>query len=291
MRWRQMLPIVNRGILLIMLLLTLVGAASVAWAQEAVDINAAGFTIPVLANGSRVDGTFQGPVTARLYGFQGSAGDVVTVTMTQVSDQLDPFLVLLGADGEFIASDDDSGATLLSAAIEDVTLPVDGAYLVLATSIHHVIEPRTEIPESLTFNLSLNGNTLPADADPAVLPLFVVPLEPGEPVAVTLGPEQVAAYFSAPVGVDSAFGVTVEESSFDTVLHLFDSTGARLAVNDDDASREGLASGLYDAAVPTAGGALAIVSDVFFYMDDQDRTESEMRPFTGGDMSVLLQAG
>ena len=80
MRWRQMLPIVNRGILVIMLLLTLVGAASVAWAQEAVDINAAGFTIPVLANGSRVDGTFQGPVTARLYGFQGSAGDCLLYT-------------------------------------------------------------------------------------------------------------------------------------------------------------------------------------------------------------------
>ena len=54
---------------------------------------------------------------AQLYAFDATKGDTVTITMTQIDDDLDPFLVLLGSAGEVIATDDDSGTVSLSAEI------------------------------------------------------------------------------------------------------------------------------------------------------------------------------
>ncbi|MCA9913876.1 MAG: PPC domain-containing protein, partial [Anaerolineae bacterium] len=96
--------------------------------------------LSLLESGSVLQDSFDEDVTARLYAFQGSAGDFVSVAMVQVDEtgSLDPYLLLFAPDGELLASDDDSGSVFLSALIEGVELPSDGTYLVLATSLYYI---------------------------------------------------------------------------------------------------------------------------------------------------------
>ena len=63
-----------------------------------------------------------------IYAFEGTAGQQVTIDMT--SDEIDPYLILLSADGTELAQDDDGGGGK-NARIA-VTLPTDGTYTFLA---------------------------------------------------------------------------------------------------------------------------------------------------------------
>jgi serine protease Do len=65
-----------------------------------------------------------------IYAFEGTAGQQVTIEMT--SDEIDPYLILLSADGSELAQDDDSGGD--KNAKITVTLPTDGTYTFLANS-------------------------------------------------------------------------------------------------------------------------------------------------------------
>ncbi|MCK6580871.1 MAG: PPC domain-containing protein [Anaerolineae bacterium] len=286
---------VARWVIQIGVLVGMFLAASAALAQDTVDLSAAGFSIPMLTAGARLEGALTDSISARLYGFQGSAGDVVSITMTQGSARLDPFLVLFGADGTVIASDDDSGAaTILSAAIDGVTLPYDGAYLILATSLEHIHGESTTF-ETRTFSLALNGITPPAGGS-SIFEVLAQPLVPGTAVSADIAADQMGAFFLLRADVGSAFDVIVPDANFDTVLHLFDSTGARVAVNDDDESRVTLTSGIYDVTAAAAERVtdlpyLAVVTDVFFYVTNADRAAEVMPQFEGGSVSVVMQAG
>ena len=63
-----------------------------------------------------------------VYEFSGQAGQRVTIEM--VSQQVDPYLILVGPDGEDLGQDDDS-AEGLNARL-DLTLPESGTYVVIA---------------------------------------------------------------------------------------------------------------------------------------------------------------
>ncbi|MFN8534931.1 MAG: S8 family serine peptidase, partial [Dehalococcoidia bacterium] len=67
------------------------------------------------------------------YGFDGVAGQVVTIRMTRQSGNLDPYLRLYDPGDLRIAWDDDSGGDL-NALIRNVTLPATGRYRVAALS-------------------------------------------------------------------------------------------------------------------------------------------------------------
>lgn len=287
---------VARWVIQIGVLVGMFLVASAALAQDTVDLNAAGFSIPMLTAGARLEGALTDIVSARLYGFQGSAGDVVSITMTQGSARLDPFLVLFGADGTVIASDDDSGAaTLLSAAIDGVTLPYDGAYLILATSLEHILGG-SAVYETRTFSLALNGITPLSGRSSSVFEVQAQPLAPGAVVSAEIAADRLGTFFLLRADARSAFDVIVQEADFDTVLHLFDSTGARVAVNDDDPSRGDLTSGVYAVTATAAERVtdlpyLAVVTDVFFYVINADRAAEVMPQFEGGSVSVTMQAG
>lgn len=65
----------------------------------------------------------------------GTAGDIITITMTSPQTngpRLDSFLELRGPDGEVLASDDD-GAGNLNSRIGPFTLPTTGNYTIIAT--------------------------------------------------------------------------------------------------------------------------------------------------------------
>jgi hypothetical protein len=66
------------------------------------------------------------------YAFQGSAGDVIVISMSATESGLDSFLRLLGPDGAELMVDDDSGS-YLNSLIGPYAIPADGVYTIVAT--------------------------------------------------------------------------------------------------------------------------------------------------------------
>jgi len=64
---------------------------------------------PTLAYGQTVDGAITPASPSQRYTFGAQANDVVTITMTTHSAELDPFVTLMDAAGVQLATDDDSG--------------------------------------------------------------------------------------------------------------------------------------------------------------------------------------
>ncbi len=91
-----------------------------------------------LAYGDVVTGEITDAAYYQDWTFEGAQGDVVTITMvdTSPSDDLDPYLYLLDADGNELASNDDADDPLvgfLNAQIVGFTLPYSGPYTIRAT--------------------------------------------------------------------------------------------------------------------------------------------------------------
>jgi len=78
-----------------------------------------------------VTGEVTGEVPYTVWGFDGQAGDRVTITMEALDEMLDPYLTLLGPDGTVLATDDDSGG-LYNSRIT-LTLAESGTYLIIAS--------------------------------------------------------------------------------------------------------------------------------------------------------------
>ena len=85
----------------------------------------------VLALGERALGALSDDDFQHVYRFEGRAGQRVLVELTADSLTLDPYLVLMTAEGERLAEDDDSGPG--DDSLIEATLPADGTYLVVAT--------------------------------------------------------------------------------------------------------------------------------------------------------------
>jgi hypothetical protein len=63
--------------------------------------------------------------------FEGQAGDVVTISMIGLDEDMDTYLELFAPDGEQVMVDDDSGGDS-NAAILDFELPSTGTYRIVA---------------------------------------------------------------------------------------------------------------------------------------------------------------
>lgn len=150
------------------------------------------------------------------YEFTGSRGDRVIITM--VSEQFDPYLMLIDADTlDQVSADDDSGGGL-DARIE-VELPDSGRYLVVVNSVHadglgsyelhfdtesagEDVGAATAVPERLAVGEALvrrlTGSE-PRLGDGSPYDLFVVPVQRGQIVVIDMTSEDFDAYLS--VGV------------------------------------------------------------------------------------------
>src|SRR5690606_15848976 len=282
-----------RFVLVVILALAL--PFSALYAQEATEDTDIGVKA-VLEDGDVVSAVFEGGVGAHLYAFYGSEGDVFTLSMTQSeAGALDPFLVVLGPNGEVIASDDDSGEDVLfSAAIDGVELPADGVYFVLATSfiaIDNILVEIGETGESAeegeSYELSISGITAPAeDVDPEALLVNVSEIAVGDTLEAESSAEFPVVYFVFNGAAGDVVTVTAESDDIDTVLHVFAPSGDRIAINDDDDVEGGLNSAVRDVELPEDGPYLIFATDVFFY-DLAD--EAEAASYTGGVVTVSLQ--
>jgi len=172
--------------------------------------------------------------------FTGSAGDVVTIALD--SNDFDAYLELLDADGNIIASDDDSGGDL-NARISGFALPADGEYSINARG----------------WSSSERG-------------LYTLELSTGAPTASEAGSISYGETVSGDLQVDDGDAwtftgsagdvvtIALESDDFDTYLELFGPDGA-LLVSDDDSG--GNLNSLIDGFTLPASGEYSIAARGF----------------------------
>jgi hypothetical protein len=83
--------------------------------------------------GTTVQGTINDRQPEVLYEFEGRAGDVVTIEMTALNGDLDPYLSLLDSNGGLLISNDDIANDDYNSRIEFYTLPADATYRIAAS--------------------------------------------------------------------------------------------------------------------------------------------------------------
>ncbi len=86
-----------------------------------------------IALGSTVEGVITSPQPFDAYSFQGTANELVSISMSAVSGSLDTFLFLLDASGSIIALNDDIDFGITDSEIVNVLLPFTGNYTIVAT--------------------------------------------------------------------------------------------------------------------------------------------------------------
>lgn len=199
----------------------------------------------LLVNGEPVEEFMDVVTNAQIFAFLAQAGDEASISMTPLDDAvIDPYLVLFTADGQVLASDDDGGAddVPLAARIEDVVLPEDGIYFVLATErfglrfdsedsgLASVLNDEADG----AYSIMVTGITLPEDFEDLRLDLFEV--STGEQFEVDASREQPALLLLLPLEAGDTVDIVTGDAGddLDTILYLFDPFGYRLAVNDDD---------------------------------------------------------
>jgi hypothetical protein len=243
----------KRFLVLAILLLMVLAGVMVVSAQDTKGGDEAGstFIIPLLNAGEPFAGTFEDHYTAQLYAFNGTTGDIVDITMVQDEDStLDPYLILLGENGEALAyNDDDEKADIfLASGIYGYQLPYDGSYYIIATSWLELRETSysadTPLDEPLNYTITASGFVIPEGMQ-AASPDETVPLnfngtliDANSEGTLTVTTETPVPYlgFIAQEGqhitvTTGSAGGTNDMS--DPLVYLFDDAGRRLAVDDD----------------------------------------------------------
>jgi uncharacterized protein YfaP (DUF2135 family) len=103
------------------------GADDLPWRDELAQ------ALPIAA-GAPATGSITPDNKFDLYAFDGSAGDVVNISLNNTSGTLDPTLYLIGPSGTLIGSNDDAVAgENTNSLLANLTLPEDGRYIIIAT--------------------------------------------------------------------------------------------------------------------------------------------------------------
>ncbi len=254
---------------LVVLLLAL--AATTAFAQTEENPDETYFRL--LPDGETLTDSFDTTTGARIYVFNGSAGDVVTISMMPLdSTGLDPYLVLLGSRGEVYAANDDSISdddALFGAAIEDFELPVDGSYFVLAMTF---LGQRGDDGESddapYEYEISASGYTHPASVTEGRVQYASTNVEIGASGLLEITEQEPVYYvtFIGQAGDTVNLRTETSDEVSDTLLYLFDNNGVRLAVNDDS---DGLAAAIEDFELPD-DGFYFVMATSYDFMDVPD---------------------
>lgn len=93
------------------------------------------FAPQALAYGDTAAGAIDDLRFERIYTFEGSRGDPVTIELSRVAGDLDAYLILLDAAGNQLAYNDDAAGMAVStdSRIANFRLPSDGTYTIVAT--------------------------------------------------------------------------------------------------------------------------------------------------------------
>ena len=155
-----------------------------------------------------------------LYSFEGRAGQQITIEMK--SQEVDPYLILLGPNLEEIAQDND-GAGSTDARIT-VRLPADGTYMLLANS--------SEARQSGAYTLELKASA-------ATQPSRAILQEEGTLVAggpVLPSDNSLYREYTFEGRSGQSVAISLESTDFDPYVVLLD-PNRRLVAENDDASQ------------------------------------------------------
>jgi S1-C subfamily serine protease len=210
---------------------------------------------PIELNGPAVEGNLDNkdnilPVDNSyydIYAFEGTAGQQVTIEMT--SSEIDPYLILLNADGSELAQDDDSGGD--KNAKITVTLPTDGTYTFLANSY--------EAGQSGNYQLKV-VTTVPSL--PSLLPSSQTLLDELGVLETTdaVLPSDNSLYDEYTFeGVEGqSVTIRLESEEFNPYVALLDPQGQLLAENDDVSSSD--KNAVITITLPMAGEYRVVVN-------------------------------
>lgn len=257
-----------------------------------------GFTLGILEDGDTFAEAFTADVTARIYAFNATEGDMVTITMNDATEDglVDPYLVLLGGAGEVIAVDDDSGEAALDSLIE-VEIPSSGGYFILASTfsdvrtMNEMDEELAEDMDPLAYELTVTGNTPPTDIedfDPEAVSFFRGETAIGEAFQGFSNLQEPVFYIVFAGEEGQMLDITLESEDFDTVLYVFGNGGDRIAFNDDIADEATANSAIRGLELPTTGEYLIFATDFFFVNAITGLSEDEVSLFRGGEFIMEI---
>lgn len=278
---------IRKAIVLAVLALLLLSLVSAVGAQ---DDDA--YLLPILADGETIEEAFLTTNDAHLYAFQGTAGDLVTITMQQTDRDsfLDPYLVLLGQAGQVYAVNDDSEDDkdpAFSAAIVDFELPETGSYFIVATTLVGSSGFGSDDTEGGPFGYALTagGFTLPEGADPESFLYSGSSVEIGQSNTLYSNAAE-PVYFVDFIGeAGQVIDVkTTTDTVTDTILWLFAPNGIRIAINDDS---NGVAAELLGVELPEDGKYFMFATG-FGFLNAADGSYSQDGTF---DISLELVSG
>ena len=233
--------------------------------------------IPYIAEGEVITRAFADGVYAHLYTFQGAMGDAVTIAMNRAGDSaVDPYLILLDANGTVLAVNDVGGAVVGNALIQEFVLPEDGMYLILATFADYILMSGyaldadvlagTTVLDPLEYELSVEGIPSLDSNEPPALDLMATELAVGESITLEISPETPVAYATFVGEADQAVTIATQPTTdtVDTMLYLFTDAGDGIAFNDDEAAIAPY-SAITDLELPQDGMYLILVTTYQFY--------------------------
>jgi len=180
-----------------------------------------------ISYGDTVNGSINDSVSGAYFTFDGQQGDVVGVRMTKTSGDLDPYLILLDANGAtLLENDDDPEGFNRDSYLRDYALPATGTYTILATRFQ---EGGGTSSGDYTLTLELvrpAGGGLGGTGTPIAI---------GDTVEGTIGGNVARVRYTLTVS-DSAV-VTIhmhrESGDLDALVVVLDENGVAIAQNDD----------------------------------------------------------
>lgn len=204
----------------LILLAALLRVAAVAGAPA---IQAGGF----LPDGQPVRGSIDDSSFRQVYSFDARANEVIAISMTRLSGQLDPYILLTDGVGTILALSDDDGPNL-AAQIRFTRIPAEGRYFVIATRFGQELGTSSGDYELL---LERVGTT--------AIPNTV--LQYGESVFGRVTADEPLVFYFVRAERGDIINIVMRRTSgdLDPQLDLSTSDGTVLASNDDDPSAEG----------------------------------------------------
>lgn len=182
---------------------------------------------------------------ATVYRFEGLAGQLINATMDTLSNDLDPFLILLDSQGREITRNDDWGTDNRNAGLRDILLNDDGQYYLVATRYRQMFGT-TSGDFSLLVKESPGGNI------PTPLTRRI---SYGLPVQGRISNEEYSIHyaFKGNMGDQISVLLSSEGSELDPTLRLSDALGNEIAFNDDIHSVQNLNASIENFILPYTG--------------------------------------
>lgn len=178
--------------------------------------------------------------------FEARGGDVVTILMQKLNGTLDANLFLLGPSGdELVFNDDFDPGISLDAGIIEFTIPLDGAYTIVATRFQ-------EQTGSSSGEYTLSLDLISSEGPP---PLADNQLRYGDVVSGSINDDSYRTEYTFQARPGEVITILMErtEGTLDSLVYLLGPAGDELISNDDVNPGVSLDAGIVEFTIPEEG--------------------------------------